>query len=451
MSAALPRRPVSPLPAWAYYAALALVFLAPSQLAYALDRKDGPFIGYAEVLAGLLCLAVFLAVLVRRNWRELTWPPLAAWALVAVSALSLTQALEPKSAVIETVQWGLYLVAVYTLFANVFTDRRRIRAALLTLAVSTTLVVIWAFGQYWQTPLPPPAPADPEATVETLEAYAQVRAGFTNRNTLSAFLALVLPLLVGVALHGGRPGKRIWWLALGLLGLVTMLSGPLLWVTLLALAGVAFTARGAARWITLAVLVGFVAAMPAALPRNYATAVTEQRDPYEQVVLHTLFGQEPRSATVVKKRWLEWVPALRMLSAHPALGVGAGNYQANIGQYYEGDQRGTVTGASLPNVKKTEPDTNNLYLVIAGSTGLCGLAALLAVFGHFWRRSRWLAPAAGDRLGRGLAAALPASMFSLMVGNLFTAMFVRGLSLVIVLLFALTYAGARLWRETPTS
>ncbi len=433
MSAAPLRKPSAPLPDWAFYAALVIIFLSPSQLAYPITKKDGPFIGYADVLAGLVCLVAFVAVLVRRNWGDLAPAPLAAWALLVLLALSVSQAVHPQSAVIETIQWGLYLIAVYMLFANVLTDRRRIRIALLALAASTTLVVVWAFWQYLRE-------SDP----------AQVCAGFTNRNTYSAFLAVVLPLLLGGALHASRRAQRLWWLVVVALGLVTMLSGPLIWITILALALVAFTVPGVRRWATLAVLAGFVAAMPWALPRNYEAAVTEQLNPYESVVLHALFGQESKSAVVVKKRWLEWAPALRMLSANPVLGVGAGNYQANIGQYYEGSQSGALTGATLPNVKKSEPDSNNLYLVIAGSLGFCGLAALLGVLGYFWRCSRRLLPAAHDRLGRGLAAGLPAAMLALVVGNLFTAMFVRGLSLVLILLFALAYVASKLWLEAKS-
>ena len=427
MSADTPREAPRALPNWAFYAALVVIFVAPSQMAYARDHKNGPFIGYADVLAGIVCLAALVTVLARWNWRALVWPPLAAWALVAVSALSVTQAQASLSgAVVETVQWGLYLVAVYTLFVNVLTDRRRLKLALLTLAVSVTLVVLWALTQY-----------------PTAQDMAAVSAGFLNRNTYSAFLALVLPLVLAAALRGRGTGSRVWCVVAAVLGMVTMLSGPLVWVTLISLALVALACRGRERWITLAALVAFVALMPLVLPRNYYAAVTEQQYPYEAVVLKSVGSSEE---PIVKKRWLEWVPALRMISANPVLGVGAGNYQANIGQFYKGGSVGG-RGATLPNVKKSEPDANNLYLVIAGSMGFCGLAALVGILGYFYRRSRELRGRAEDPLGRILAAGLPASLVALMLGNLFTPMFVRGLSLVIILLFALAEAGMRVKPE----
>jgi len=109
----------------------------------------------------------------------------------------------------------------------------------------------------------------------------------------------------------------------------------------------------------------------------------------------------------------------------------------------------------LPDVGKIEPDTNNLYLVTAGATGFCGLLALVGVLGYFLRRSRQLTALArdhlaGDHLSQTLAVGLPAALLALVVGNLFTAMFVRGLSLVIVLLFALAEAGCGLGRRPVT-
>jgi len=426
----------SALPAAFLWATLVVILVAPSQLAYAVHPKDGPFIGYADLLAAVVCLSALLVALVTRCWSRLVFPPPAAWALVVVAALSAGNALQPRSAVVESVQWALYLIAVYMLFVNVLTDRLRLRYALAALTLATTGVVLWGLAQYLTE-------ADP----------LQVRAGFSNRNTYSAFLAVTLPLLLAVGLHTRRTGWAIWWLALVALGLLTMLSGPLIWVTLPALAWVAFSRSGLRRWVPLAGLAVSLAAAPFVLPRNYQAAWSELAHPYETQILKVPGGPgEARelSVPIVKKRWLEWQPALRMLSANFPLGVGAGNYQINIGQYYEDlGANPDFPAASLPNVKKSEPDTNNLYLVTAGSMGICGLTALVGLLAHFWRRAGNLWSVAEDHLGRGLAAGLPAALLALVIGNLFTAMFVRGLSLVIVLLFALVESTLRLHQGQP--
>jgi hypothetical protein len=412
----------SPLPEWLFYAGLAILFLAPSQLAYAVTHKDGPFIGYTDVLAGLICLLALVVVALGNKWRELAYPPIGAWALVVLAVLSASNAVQPVTAAVEIVKFALDFVAVYMLFLNTLTDRRRVRLAVLVLLTSTTLVVAGGAAQYFRQLHG--AAFDPMA----------VRAGFTNRNTYSAFLALVLPLALAAALHTRHRLWRVWWALLTAGGLLTMLSGPLIWLTVVTLAWVGLSARSLARWSVLAALAVFVALVMYALPHHRAAAVTELAAPYETNLIHVPQGAgAPQDVPIVKKRWLEWAPALHLLGDHFVLGVGAGNYQLNIGQYYEG----------LPNVKKSEPDTNNLYLVIAGSLGFLGLVALFALFGHFWRLSSVLWSYADDNLGRALAAGLPAAMLALGVGNLFTAMLVRGLSLVIVFLFALIEVRAR--------
>lgn len=429
-----PPTPPRPLPVFFYYAATLLVFLSPSQLAYALDQRHGPFLGYADLLTGVVCFLALLTVVVGHRWRSLTYPPLAAWALLLVGVLSLSRAGELLPGVIDVTQLALYLIAALTLFQSVFTTAPRLQAALLALLAGATLAVVWAGVQYLTL-----LRGDPR-----LFDAMQVCAGFTNRNTYSAFLALVLPLALAGALHAHRPLWRVGGALLTAGGLLTLLSGPLLWVTLLSLVWVASTGRGLARWTALAGVAVFLALLLTVFPHNRDAALTELGNPYETNLIHVAQGAPTsEGAPVLKKRWLEWQPALHLLSQNFVLGVGAGNYQANIGQHYSSE----FSEKALPNFKKSEPDTNNLYLVFAGSMGFLGLIALVALFGHFWRRSSVLWSYADSPLGRTLAAGLPAAVLSLLLGNLFTAMLVRGLSLVVVLVFALTAAASVVGRR----
>jgi hypothetical protein len=102
-----------------------------------------------------------------------------------------------------------------------------------------------------------------------------------------------------------------------------------------------------------------------------------------------------------------------MIADNPALGVGAGNYQLNIGQpHYWG---------YLPNAKKTEPNSNNLYLVLGGTLGLGGLAAFLAMMGTHLSLA---AARAGDK--EALMVGVTGALGALLVANVFTALLVRG-------------------------
>jgi len=73
---------------WLWYAAVLLIVLAPSQFSHALDPKHGPFVLYADVLAGLLFVAWAVWVLMRGRLRALVLPPTALWALLVVAVLS---------------------------------------------------------------------------------------------------------------------------------------------------------------------------------------------------------------------------------------------------------------------------------------------------------------------------------------------------------------------------
>lgn len=124
-----------------------------------------------------------------------------------------------------------------------------------------------------------------------------------------------------------------------------------------------------------------------------------------------------------------------MLSESIALGVGAGSYQRRIGE--------TTYYGSLPNVKKSEPDTNNFYLVVGASMGFAGLAAVIAMLAWYWRAAGQLWLRAGSRIERGLGSGLPAAIAGIAVANIFTSLFVRGIGTLWALIFAMVVVALR--------
>jgi len=410
-----------------YPAVLVLVFIAPSQRAYTVHPRYGPFITPADVLLVLVAVIWIIGLILGRRLRQIRLAPQAAWALVAVVGLSATKAVDFKSALVETVQIGLYFVIAFMLLVDVLRRPDQVQAAVNVLAVATTIIVVWGIVQY----LTEPDPMD-------------VCASFGNRNVYSGYLAIVLPLLYGLSLHLGDRRRRWWWLGLVAVGIVTMLSGPLLWCVLGALVAISAGHERTTLVKCLGAVVVFIVLMPWVFPRSYEAAVHELGNLYEEGQVYKVAGgadnQGDRQVRVVKKRWVEWQPALNMLADNPLLGVGAGNYQLRIGEYY----------GLLPDVKKGEPDTSNLYLVIGGSMGLAGLVSLVALLSYFWRLAGGLWLRVETDWERGLAAGLAGSIGAMVAANFFTSLLVRGTGLVMILVFALIEIIARQRWTSPS-
>jgi len=344
----------------------------------------------------------------------LIWPPMAVAGLLLTAVLSAGMAESLKAVAVETVQIGLYFVAVYMLFADILTSRQRIRGALIALAIPTAVNVVVGLYQYFAA-----------------DGAFEVGALLSNRNVYSAYLAMVLPIGFGIMLWL-EAGWLRWALGLGIAaGVLTMLSPPLMWVALVVALVLIMSAQRQARNYGL-ILVVSVAALVILLPKNHDAAVRELLDAREEGPLYKLAneaGDGEQEPYIVKKRWLEWGPALNMMAENFILGVGAGNFQLNIGrsEYY----------GFLPNVKKSEPDTNNLYLVTGCTMGFAGLICLVAYLGHFWRKASALWLQVEHGWPRGLAMGLAGSVAAIALANIFTSLFVRGTGLVWALVFAI--------------
>ena len=167
-----------PADRWLWPAIVLLIIVAPSQFSYALHPKHGPFILYADVLAGALFVWWAITVLARGRspfgkatgdkWREsggsltpgpspsqrrlgrggngsdkIILPPTAIWALLGVAVLSAAGATSLKSAAVEIAQLALYFVAVFSMFANMLRSQHRLGVAVKALGFATTIVVAW--------------------------------------------------------------------------------------------------------------------------------------------------------------------------------------------------------------------------------------------------------------------------------------------------------------------
>jgi hypothetical protein len=406
-------------------------------------------------LALALAFVWFLAsTTLARAWRRVWWPPLPVWALIAalcIAALHAQTVVNPvagalhngfspralltkesKEAIAEIVQWTGYFILAPWLFVNLIHDRRsgalvsRRSFALLTFALAVFAVTVVGL-------------------LQTVLAPAQVPEGtFNSPNIYGAFLAVALPLLVARRLHEWR-GSTWQWIGVFAAVLLAVFTVASAWAVAALFLGVLV-----AGWLLLvpdrlAVVLGVLALLTALvwlapMPQGSVAGQTMQSARQE-------FLRVSSPTEAVKKQYVEWYVALgwanpmqRVSSPEGperlrafATGVGPGNYQGNIGTFYQ--------AGSLPNEEKMPPDSNNLFLVQAVSIGFLGLGALLWTLFYFARQA-WVAQRRFplDWLGAGVLGSMTAWCFV----NLFHAMIVRGTGLILAFLFALAIAAIQM-------
>jgi len=441
-------------PTWLLWGALILIVLAQTQCALAKDLKDGPFVSGADLFAALLFGLWLLWVAATGSWRAVVLPPLAAWAFVIVVLVGVGRGDSPeavKSGLIEVAQYTLYFLCVYTLFLNVLTDERSIRRAVWVLCAVTGVMVLVALVQYALV-ADPRAPGDTFRHVHSTFGIGEYLsatplgqrlhlAGKSSRSVYGSYLVMVLPILFALGLNmWRRPWVRAALLATVAVGGLTLLSGWHFWVLAAILLVLAARHSAKAALAASIALAAFVALGPFVFPRNHQANIMEVLDFYETgvldekaVVTRQIREGELPTTTQVKKRWIEWQPALNMLGTSPALGVGTGGYQLHIGQSY----------GTLPNFEKIEPDTNCGWLVIAASMGLCGLVTLAALYYSQYRTAGVLWATAQNRFTYGLSEGLIGSLIGMFLANILSSVLVRGLSITMILVLALVTAVGR--------
>jgi O-antigen ligase len=132
----------------------------------------------------------------------------------------------------------------------------------------------------------------------------------------------------------------------------------------------------------------------------------------------------------INRRYPEWQAAYDMTLNHQWLGVGMGNYQKHIGQYYSSFARPTGP---------TEPDIQNLYLVLAASAGFPALLLFIVLLSGALRDARRGAAHGAAGLGLGAGGAI----LAFAVTAVWHPLLVRGIGLPLVFVLALARLSAQ--------
>ncbi len=394
---------------------LAIVLLAPTQ--YGVEVMKKVHLSPVDPLIGITFL-IWLYGLVRTgSWRSVRAPVLPSLLFVGLAALSLISTSNRLRTASEFIQFAEYFIAAYLLFVIALADRPTFNAVLKMFLIVSSAVVLLGFAQYlWPD-------------VENFKVCGT----FNNSHVFGGFLSLILPLLFGLMLYADGWFWRLACLVVILAGLVATLAGG----TFLALA-VAFAVLAMCKgwkvftgYAILFFLLVFLV-MPI-LPRHNLAVLKDSV---------SLFNEDGD----MSRRYIEWQAATEMTQEHPLLGVGAGCYQDKIGTFY----------GVLPIIggSAAQADSQNLYLVLAGSIGLPGLAAFLGLllFG-FAQAARKLMEAA-EPAQKGLYLGLVGSLLAFSVNSLWSPLLVRGIGIPLVILLAFATSRSAYTRSatrSPTS
>jgi len=371
------------------------ILIAPTQWSIAITA--GVYLSPADVTIALAAGVWLLDILIRRDWKNFRQrPPWSHVLFILCATASLLAVSSKLEALKELIQYTEYFIVGYIVF-DIFMCKYS-NATMVMLGIvcaSLSIITLLAAIQY----------LNPD--VEDLA----VRGTFGNRNVLSGFFALTLPLLFACMIETRSWITKILLLILLLASLLINLSGASYIAIVLAISMIA--ARNGLKWF-----------IPTAAAMIILQSMVLPNLPRENDLVHfhsmALYGEDG----TVERRYPEWQAAESMVLTNPILGVGPGHYQKHVGQYYDNMPR--KTGPA-------EPDIQNLYLVIAASMGLPALLAFLAMFMTPFSKAN-IFPMKHTTLIHGAIGSLAAFAFT----ALWHPLLVRGIGLPFVLLLAFT-------------
>lgn len=418
-----------------------------------------------------------------------TWPPLAAFFLVALAFYSVFQAASRTAALREAVQFVEYFLVAFLIFANCIRSREQCRSCLHVFVLVTSAIVVYAFVQYLAA-----------------DNAMAVCGPFGNRNVLGSYLAISLPVVFALGLYEKRRFLRAAMMLVVLIGCVVTLSGGALIAILLGLLLVAAIHSRRLLLATVVVAVLCLALLPPIVrhiggwaPKHHlkilseslaiqntashlvnpertieqAKALLEKTPPrlhraamlLNTVPVHALLDRPDVLALMarvkgdlsqseqyalavpdVTARYKAWQAAANTLESRfrkdqPVWlrGVGGGNYQDAVNQHYG---RGAMEKPDGPdgfpqfyNLYFDEPDTQNQFLLLAVELGTLGLFAYLWWIGLFVGNAvRGLGTTSEDR---DVALGVLGGLVGCLVCAVFSPHLIRGVALPLVFLVSI--------------
>ncbi|NLE75419.1 MAG: O-antigen ligase family protein [Chloroflexi bacterium] len=393
----------------------------------------------ATELAILWAVAVWMLSFCLHRDRRLLWPSLTLpfWLFAGATLLSLTQSLSLQHSLKELLRWAELFLAML-LVRNTLGQGPRPKwlpqALVGSLLAAGALSAIQGIVQFLGRIGPP--------GFLLFGRFMRAYGTFQQPNPYGGYLGLTLPLAFALLLAiRARPfraplGRLAALPAAALVGsalLMTWSRGA--WVGAAGLSAVAILRNrraalafgGVAVVVALLVVLGAAGVMPPAITQRFAGLG-------DYFGIRDVRGIPPTDANwAVLERLAHWQAAWAMVSDHPWLGVGPGNYVAVYPAY------------ALPFWRDPLGHAHNIYLNVAAEMGLVGLGAYLLfwiwAFVALWRGLR---RAAGLRQAILLGAI--GALVHLHVHNFFDNLYVHGMPIQLGVLL-----GLALWAGCSTS
>ncbi len=387
------------------YVLLATLIIFPLSVNIALISPNDPGhplvainFSLTDMFIGPLLVLWVMKLIVFKEWKQLKLPPLSILVLVVVVLISFVNATSMSVWAKESIQTIEYFILFYLLLLNNFKSIKR-KTIFYAFYLSTSILLLISFIQH---------------TVLDADVYL-VRGLFENRNFLGAYLCMVIPFVYIEFISSKKLHVKIWMASLLITSVWILVSGSALIALVIALALVSwkYGKKLLLRYLVFIIIISSI--YPFVLPsknvpglknffsiyeqgsinENYYRRLTMLGDKGKRTLLHKEMGDNYIQITIgqyfepslpgpkkgerykdmedkkhIKNRYLEMQASLNMISENTLLGVGAGNFQDNIGICYK----------ELPKVNTAEPGQNNGYLVIGSTLGIFGLSSLIWVF-----------------------------------------------------------------------
>lgn len=283
----------------------------------------------------------------------------------------------------------------------------------------TVALTLWYAGESWRR-LRVYSHDRLQGMAQSREARYSLFRGIILMAFFAGSAAIILSGIVASLSRGA-------WLGVGVAALtVALLLGPLtrILVAIAACAGIAVLLGGQA---------GIV-------PENFRSRISESAEQLQPFDVRNVTITDENFASA--ERVAHWQAGWDMYQDHPALGVGAGNFNARFEEYSVREE-----------FRNSQGHAHNYYIHTLAETGLTGLLVYLTLLGSvvFLALRVLLSQHSVDGFSRMIVLGAFGSIIAVSVHNIFENLHVLNLGIIIGLHWALVIAGHERWRVAESS